>query len=158
MRTAFGGPGDLLIDTNVLVYLHDPRDRGKQQRAASVVEQLMASGRAALSMQCLSEFYRVSTQRLPEPLTPADALAEVERLVAGCEVFDLTPAAIVEGTRIAVRRQLSIWDALIWAVARLNGVPYVLTEDAEHGSTLEGVSFVNPFADGFDAEAVGLTV
>ena len=43
-----------------------------------------------LSVQCLSEFYRVSTQRLPEPLTPADALAEVERLVAALE--DLTTA------------------------------------------------------------------
>ncbi len=158
MRTAFGGPGNLLIDTNVLVYLHDPRDRPKQRRAASVVEQLMASGRAALSVQCLSEFYRVSTQRLPEPLTTADALAEVERLVAGCQVFDLTLEALLGGSRVAARHSISIWDALIWAVARLNGVPYVLTEDAEDGSTLEGVSFVNPFAGDFDAEAVGLTV
>ena len=147
-----------LIDSNVLVYGHDPRDRRKQDIAIALLEGLISRRRAALSVQCLSEFYRVSTRRLPEPLTPAHALAEVERLVAGCAVFDLTPAAIVEGTRIAVRRQLSIWDALIWAVARLNGVPYVLTEDAEHGSTLAGVSFVNPFADGFDAEAVGLTV
>ena len=147
-----------LVDSNVLVYGHDPRDRRKQGIAIALMEALTSQGRAVLSVQCLSEFYRVSTQRLPEPLTPAEALAEVERLVAGCEVFDLTSAAIVEGARVAVRRQLSIWDALIWAVARLNGVPYVLTEDAGLGSTFEGVSFVDPFVDGFDAEAVGLTV
>lgn len=147
-----------LIDSNVLVYGHDPRDRRKQDVAIALLEGLTSRRQAVLSVQCLSEFYRVSTQRLPDPLTPAAAFAEVERLVAVCEVLDLTPGAIVEGARVAVRRQLSIWDALIWAVARLNGVPYVLTEDAEDGSTLEGVTFVNPFADDFDAEAVGLTV
>lgn len=147
-----------LIDTNVLVYGHDPRDRRKQDIAIDLLQALTSRRQAVLSVQCLSEFYRVSTRRLPDPLTPAAAFAEIERLVAGCEVFDLTSEALLEGSRVAARRSISIWDALIWAVARLNGVPYVLTEDAEDGSTLEGVTFVNPFADGFDAEAVGLTV
>lgn len=32
----------------------------------------------------------------------------------------------------------------------MNGVPYVLTEDAEHGRFLEGVSYLNPFDARFD--------
>jgi predicted nucleic acid-binding protein len=45
---------------------------------------------------------------------------------------------------------LSYWDALIWAVAKLNQVPYVLTEDQQHGLFLEGVRFANPFVPEFD--------
>ncbi len=45
---------------------------------------------------------------------------------------------------------MSIWDALIWAAAKMNGIPYVLTEDARHGRVLEGVTYVNPFDPEFD--------
>src|SRR3972149_38901 len=64
-----------LVDTNVLVYAHDPRDRDKQERALVVLDNLIASERAVLSAQCLSEFFIVVTRRLPEPMTPIDALA-----------------------------------------------------------------------------------
>ena len=63
---------------------------------------------------------------------------------------------MLEGCRGATEHHLSLWDALIWAVAKLNQVPDVLTEDAEHERFLEGVRFLNPFAAGFDlASLVG---
>jgi predicted nucleic acid-binding protein len=43
---------------------------------------------------------------------------------------------------------MSIWDALIWAVARLNGVATIISEDT-HGR-IEGVSYLNPFDPQFD--------
>ena len=54
----------ILVDTNVLVYAHDPRDEGKRQRAIVVLDKLIPTGRAVLSVQCLSEFFRVTTVRL----------------------------------------------------------------------------------------------
>ena len=63
---------------------------------------------------------------------------------------------MLEGARGAVAHQLSIWDALIWAVAQLNGVRWVLTEDAEHGRVIEGVEYLNPFSPAFDPAVVGL--
>ena len=45
---------------------------------------------------------------------------------------------------------LAIWDALIWSTAKHHEVPYVLTEDFNHGAHLEGVRFLNPFAPDFD--------
>ncbi len=139
-----------LIDTNVLVYAHDPRDEGKRQQAIVVLDRLITNGQATLSVQCLTEFFRVSTRRLPERLGPDEALAQVERFARCCRVLDLTPSVVLEGCRGAVQHNLSLWDALIWAVAKLNQVPYVLTEDAEHGRFLEGVRFLNPFAPTFD--------
>ncbi|MBM2827022.1 MAG: PilT protein [Dehalococcoidia bacterium] len=150
MKFMTNGSIGFLIDTNILIYTHDPRDRTKQQQATSVLRHLFQSGQAVLSVQCLTEFFNVATRRLPEPMTRADALAEVERFSQLCRVIDLTPAVVLEGCRGATQHKLPLWDALIWAVAKLNQVPYLLTEDAEHGSSLEGVRFLNPFLPSFD--------
>lgn len=141
-----------LLDTNVLVYVYDPRDHTKQERALLVFDRLIHSRRAVLSVQCLSEFFSVVTQRLPEPLTRAEAVIRVERLSRACRVLDLTTAVTLEGCRGSARHNLSIWDALIWAVAKLNQIPYILTEDAEHGRFLEGVQFLNPFSPVFETQ------
>jgi predicted nucleic acid-binding protein len=55
-----------------------------------------------------------------------------------------------EAARGVQRFQLSCWDALIWATARLNKVPFVLSEDFSDGALLEDVRFLNPFAERFD--------
>jgi predicted nucleic acid-binding protein len=150
------GPSGLLIDTNILIYAYDPRDRAKQRTATSIVEALIAARRAVLSVQCLSEFFSVATNKLPQPLTRSEARDEVQRFARACRVLDLTPGVALEGCRGAAELGLSIWDALIWAAAKLNQVPYVLTEDAEHGRFLEGVRFANPFAPAFDPGALGI--
>ena len=134
----------MLVDTNVLVSAHDPRDRPKPERALGVLDRLIGSGRAVLSAQCRSECFVVVTRRLPEPLAPAEALAQADRLARACRVLDVT-AAVPEGCRGSAHHGLALWDALIWA-APPNQVPAVLTEDAPHDRTLEGVRFLNPFA------------
>lgn len=144
-----GSRATVLLDTNVLVYQHDPRDLAKQRQADEVVRKLVGSERAAVSVQCLTEFY-AAARRLPEPLDPDTALAQVMRLTQICAVIDLTVTVVLEGCRGSADHQMAIWDALIWSAAKMNGVPYVLTEDAEHGRSLEGVTYVNPFDPRFD--------
>jgi predicted nucleic acid-binding protein len=41
---------------------------------------------------------------------------------------------------------MSLWDAQVWATAKLNQIPVVLSEDFASGSVIEGVLFENPFA------------
>ena len=144
------GNSAILIDTNVLVYAHDPRDRRKQEQALAVLDRLINQGRVALSVQCLSEFFNATTRRLPEPLPSEVAQAQVERFVRGCRILDLTAVAVLEGCRGAGAHNLSIWDALIWATAKLNQVPLILSEDFVDGGFLEGVRFLNPFTPAFD--------
>ena len=144
-----------LIDTNVLVYAHDPRDHYKQARALAVLDHLIVRELAVLSVQCLSEFFSVVTRRLPDAMTAEEAASQVERLIRACRVLDMTPQVVQEGCRGVFQHHLSLWDSLIWAVARLNQVPHVLTEDAEHGRTLEGVRFLNPFNVDFDMAILG---
>ncbi|TAK35410.1 MAG: PIN domain-containing protein [Chloroflexota bacterium] len=139
-----------LLDTNILVYAYDPRDRDKQERAVLVLDHLASDERAFVSVQCLSEFFNVVTRRLPEPMIREEAVVRIERLARICRVLNLTPTAVLEGCRGVVHHQMSLWDALIWAVAKLNQVPCVLTEDAKHGRFLEGVLYLNPFSPEFD--------
>jgi predicted nucleic acid-binding protein len=141
---------DILVDTNILVYSFDPRDIQKQSRSREVIERLLANDRAVVSVQCLTEFFRTVRWRLPEPLSPNAALAEVTRLSLACRVLDLTSPAVLEACRASNEYQMSIWDALIWSVAKLNQIPYVLTEDADHDHVLETVRFLNPFHPDFD--------
>ena len=53
------------------------------------------------------------------------------------------------------RHSLSYWDALVWSTAKLNQLPYILSEDFTDGILLEGVRFLNPFAEMFDLGVLG---
>ena len=143
-----------LLDTNILVYSYDLRDRRKQSRAVELLNALILGEQAVVSVQCLAEFFAIVTRRLPEPLAPRDALERAEHFARVCHVLELGPAITLEGLRASVRYGLSPWDGLIWAAAKLNQVPYILTEDAEHGRVLEGVRYLNPFDPSFDARAL----
>ena len=139
-----------LVDTNILVYAHDPRDPAKGRQARDVLTRLRLNGNAALSVQCLTEFYWTVTRKLPEPLLPEETSAQIDHFTHIFQVLDLTPAIVLDASRGAGSYQLSIWDALIWATAKLNQVPFVLSEDFRDGFLLEGVRFLNPFAKTFD--------
>ena len=54
-------------------------------------------------------------------------------------VFDLAPESTLEAIRGVREFRLAFWDALLWASARLNRIPYLLTEDGPTGAVIEGV-------------------
>lgn len=139
----------ILIDTNVLVYAYDVNDAARQDRSHQVLRQLGAMAVGRLSVQCLAEFFSVVTRKLKLPLTPAEALQQMELLSQAYPVLDLTLPVILEAARGVRDHQLSYYDAQLWALARLNQIPFVFTEDFTDGQMLEGIRFVNPFAPGF---------
>lgn len=141
-----------LIDTNVLVYAVDPADPEKQKRAWELLERSESVGSGRLSVQCLAEFFSATTRKLQPPLSAAEAARQIENLVRAFPVLDLTAMIVLEAARGARARGLPYYDAQIWASARLNQIPVVFSEDFADGSTIEGVRFVNPFAEGFQLE------
>lgn len=140
----------VFVDTNVLVYAYDRSEAAKQQRAVEVLDLLIASGKGVISTQVLSEFFNAVTRKIRMPLTIEDAMASVENHTRAWRVLDVTTFIILEAIRGVRDHQLPFWDAQIWATARLNQVPVVLSEDFASSRTLDGVLFVNPFADGFE--------
>jgi predicted nucleic acid-binding protein len=73
-------------------------------------------------------------------------------------VVDLTTRIVVDAVRGVQQPQLAYWDSLIWATAKLSGIPTVLSEDFSHGRLIEGVRSLNPFATTFDLTLLGLSI
>ena len=141
-----------LIDTNVFIYAVTEQDPPKPEHALAVLDEIVANEIGSVSTQILNETFSWLTRgdRDEHKFEEADVI--VRAIISNYEVFETTVETVLEAVRGAVRYQLKIWDSLLWAAAKLNGVPYVLTEDLSHGQTLEGVTFLNPFADDFVLE------
>lgn len=139
-----------LLDTNILVYAHDGTDSEKQARAADVLARVGREPTGALPAQALAEFSSVALRKLEPPLAPSVLYRQMEAFERAFPVLPLTPAIVLEAVRAVRDHKLSYCDAQIWAVAKLAQIPMLLSEDFPSGSTLEGVTFVNPFASDFD--------
>lgn len=142
----------ILIDTNVLVYAHDRSEPAKQAQAIRVLEHLQLGGTGRLSAQVLAEFFRATTRGAAAMLAPAEASNQVDRFARAWPVLPITAPIVLEATRGVREHHLAYWDAQVWATARLNQIPVVLSEDFNAGATLEGVRFANPFAADFSLE------
>jgi len=118
-------------------------------RAKDVLDRLELVGLGRLSVQNLAEFFSVSTRKLSPPLSPKEALEQVNLLTRVWTIFDLTPLIVLEAVRGVRDYQMSYYDAQIWATARRNQIPTIFSEEFNVGATLEGVRFINPFAPEF---------
>jgi predicted nucleic acid-binding protein len=143
----------ILVDTNVLVYFYDQNSPEKQERASLVLNRLREAGLGRLSTQTLAEFVNAAKRKLDPVLTAAQAYEQASMFAASWPVLDLTSQIVLEAARGVRDHALVYYNAQIWAAARLNQIPVVLSEDFQDGQILEGVRFANPFAGRFDVEA-----
>ena len=141
-----------LLDTNVLVYAVDANEPEKRAQATALLQRLGGTNRAVLSAQILAEFANATIRKLNPPFSPDQIY--VERYDQIFPILVLTPAIVLEALRGVRDHQLAYYDAQTWATARLNQTPYVLSEDFNSGATLDGVTFLNPFADNFDLDSL----
>ncbi len=137
--------GKHLVDTNVLVYAYDRNEPEKQTKAVVILDELVKNGTGILSPQVLSEFYTVVTRKLAVPLTPREGYTSISNYIRSWNMVDLTGLVVPEAVRCVRDHRLSYWDSLIWATAKMNQIPTVLSEDFSHNLVLEGVRFTNPF-------------
>lgn len=142
--------GEVLVDTTIVVYAYDLAEPQKAEQALAVLRRLVAQRRGRLSTQVLGEFFRAVTRRIRAALSPAEAVTQVSVLARAWPVLPVTTLVVLEAARGVRDHRLNYWDAQLWATARLNQVPTILTEDSTHGRVLEGVRYLNPFAPTFD--------
>ena len=134
-----------LVDTNLLVYAYDRSEPEKQAKAVEILDELVKNGTGILSPQVLSEFYTVVTRKLAAPLTPQEGYTSISNYIRSWNMVDLTSYVVLEAVRGVRDHRLSYWDSLIWATAKMNQIPTVLSEDFSSNSVIEGVRFTNPF-------------
>ena len=144
------GADNLSLDTNVLVYAHDRNEPVKGAQARALLAQIVIAGQPLVSTQVISEFYWTVTRKIPLPLTHDEAIAEVNRLRTLARVIPMTWDILTKAFEAIPKHGMPLWDAQIFAATLLSGATVILSEDFQHGCTLEGVTFLNPFAPDFD--------
>jgi len=140
--TAGGSASRAFIDTNILVYTDDPRDLAKQSAAKRLVEDHLRRRTGVVSIQVLQEYFVSSTGKLK---LPADLAKRRVEVLATLHVVEPAAGDVLAAIDLYRLYRLSFWDALILHSAKRAACRVLLTEDLEHGQTIDGVRIVNPF-------------
>lgn len=139
-----------LLDTNLLVYCFDDREPEKKERALEILDRVGRRPSAALPAQSLGEFANVTLYKMEPPLPPEEVYEQLQLYKKVFPIYPLTPAVSLEAIRGVAEHSFRYFDAQIWATAKLNQIPVVLSEDFPVGATVEGVTFENPLDEEYD--------
>lgn len=131
------------VDTNILIYVRDPRDHAKQQTAIKLTTGLSDG---ALLWQVACEFVAASRKLTPFGFTQSQAWREVERLRALWKLVLPSENVLTRSEQLTATHNLSFWDAMIVAACMEGGITRLYTEDFDDSlSQATGVEIVNPF-------------
>ena len=130
------------MDTNVLVYAEGLGDEVRCQLASDLIAQLNPIN-LLVPVQVLSELSRVLTAKMKK--SSADVRELLLSWSDAAVVADTTWTAFQSAMDLSVDHQISMWDALIFAVAAENKCRLLISEDFQNGFTWRGVTVVNPF-------------
>jgi len=121
-----------LIDTNVIVHALDD-DSPKQERAKDVLTYYIGTGEAVISLHSIIELYSALTKWQ----TPQEAKISAERtlLSNSFKKIKVDEESISEALSLAEKNKLrrsEVFDALLAATAKRNGIDTVLTDNPKH--------------------------
>jgi predicted nucleic acid-binding protein len=136
--------GPCFVDANVFIYSVDSTEPLKQEVARELLDRLWRQQCACTSIQAINEFYAVVTRKLRHVIAQEEAWARVEALLEW-NPLPVDAAVLRRASVIELRYNLSWWDSLIVAAARLQHCAVLYSEDLQHGATLDGVKIINPF-------------
>ena len=124
------------LDTNILVYTDDPRDLAKQAAAATLVSDHLRRQTGVVSIQVLQEYFTAATGKLK--LAPNLAKQRIA-FFALLQVVQPGVSDILAAIDFHRLHHISFWDAMILHSAKQAGCRVLLTEDLQHGQTIDGV-------------------
>lgn len=125
-------------DTNIILYTIG-RDARKQDIARAIV-----ATHPVLSVQVINECVSVCLRKLS--FSREQAYAFGKAVMERTDVLPLDSATIERAATLAIRYQLSHWDALVVASALLADCDALYSEDLQHGQVFDDrLRVVNPF-------------
>lgn len=130
--------GQVFVDTNLVLYT-----LGQDAHKQAIARQLLAQ-QPVVSAQVINEAINVCLRRFNFSREQAYAFADA--VMRRSEVQAVSETTIRKSAEIALRYQLSNWDALIVAAALLAGCSILYSEDMQHGQIFEErLTLLNPF-------------
>ena len=134
------------IDSNVFVYLFDDADERKRTAAERIVQRAIADGTGAISFQVVQEVLNVLTRKLGA--SSDDARRFLDAVLVPLWSIGPSPGLYASALAVRARYGFSFYDATIVAAAVAAGCSRMLSEDLQAGQVIDGLTVVNPFADG----------
>ncbi|HAX76405.1 MAG TPA: nucleic-acid-binding protein, contains PIN domain protein [Cyanobacteria bacterium UBA11372] len=129
------------VDTNILIYVNDPRDPVKQGIASSLVLSLTDG---VLLWQVACEYLAASRKLEPLGYNRAQAWQYIRDLQQVWYTALPTWMILDRAENLLNRFSLSYWDATIVAACLEANVQTLYTEDFGY-SNIDGLAIVNPF-------------
>jgi predicted nucleic acid-binding protein len=130
------------IDTNVLLYVHDPRDPAKQEIAASLLQSLTDG---VLLWQVACEYIAASRKLEPLGYNRTQAWQDIRDFRRVWTTMLPSWRALERAERLLGAYSLSFWDAMIIAACLEGGVTRLYSEDFDAYARVDGLEIVNPF-------------
>ena len=136
----------IFIDTNILVYTLDKKDKVKQKKAREIFKKIVELHQPVLSTQIIKEFYVVSVSKLKaDHLMVKNIIHNFKNMEIVNNDIDLIEQAI----DISIISRISFWDSLVVAAAEKAKCDFIISEDLNSGQTYRGVMVINPFEKEF---------
>ncbi|HZP05787.1 MAG TPA: PIN domain-containing protein [Terracidiphilus sp.] len=130
------------LDTNILVYADDAKLPAKQLKAVELIEHHLRLRTGVISIQVLQEYFAAVLRKLNLDVGLAKRKIQV---YAKFHVVEPKVNSVVSAVDLHRLHGISFWDASILQSAKEAGCSILLTEDLQHGQTIDGVRIVNPF-------------
>ena len=131
------------LDTNLLAYAEGVNGRIKQTAALNVIGRLPGPS-TIVPTQVLAELFNVLVRK--RGYSRADARRSILAWHDDYATAETSATNLLSAADLATVHQLSIWNAIVLAVAADSDCRLLLSEDLQEGFTWSGVTVVNPFA------------
>lgn len=136
---------EFFLDSNVLVYQLDTRDRRKHAIADSVVGDAIATGNGCISFQVAQECLNVVLRKAEVRLDAAQASAWFDIVLAPLMTVGSSADLYRSAIDLQRRTKFGFHDSLVVAGALQAGCSTLLTEDLQHGQRIGSLRIVDPF-------------
>jgi len=127
----------IFADTNIVLY-----SIGQDAKTAAIARNILAA-HPKVSTQVINEATNVCLRKLN--FTREQAYAFADAVMCRTEVLPVDESVTRKSAEIALRFQLSNWDALIIAASILAGCTTLYSEVLQHGQTIERLNIQNSF-------------
>jgi len=131
------------VDTNVLIYLHDPRDPRKQSQATALVSALRPG---VLLWQVACEYVAAARKLRSIGVSEQDIWNNLRELQKHWSTVTPDVQYLDRAQSLMQQRSLSFWDALLIGSAIESGITTLYSEDFSGVGPIGGLQIVNPFA------------
>jgi predicted nucleic acid-binding protein len=130
------------VDTNVLLYVHNPRDPAKQQTATALIQSLVDG---VLLRQVASEYLSASAKLQAFGYDRTQAWYDIRDLRRVWTSILPTWQVHDRAETLLSKYSLSCWDSMLLAACLEAGVTRLYSEDLVAYPQVNGLECINPF-------------